>query len=73
MKCTSCGINLDMRKKSQYVYKSYALGSKGFLDNMFSKDYWVFCSNSCKIKADSDWVTGFFEKKHGKKKINFKP
>jgi hypothetical protein len=27
----------------------------------------------CKRKADSDWISGDFEKKHGNKKINFKP
>jgi hypothetical protein len=74
MKCTVCNIDLDMRKKSQYVYSSYQLQSKGFMGNVFgSKDYWIFCTNSCKHKADSQWVSGNFEKLYGKKKINFKP
>lgn len=73
MKCTSCGINLDMRKKSSYKYASYQLHSKGFLANLTKKDYWVFCSGRCKTKADMDWASGNFERLHGHKKINFKP
>jgi hypothetical protein len=73
MKCTSCGLNLDMRKKSQYVFASYQIQSKGILNNLFKKDHWIFCSMPCKRKADSDWISGDFEKKHGNKKINFKP
>ena len=74
MKCTVCNISLDMRKKSQYVYSSYQLQSKGFMSNVFGdKDYWIFCTSSCKLKADNQWVSGNFEKLYGKKKINFKP
>jgi hypothetical protein len=73
MKCTICGINLDMRKKSQYVYASYQIQSKGLLGNIFKKDYWIFCNSTCKRKADTDWLSGDFERKHAKKKINFKP
>jgi hypothetical protein len=74
MKCTTCGTKLDMRKKGQYVYASYQLQSKGFMNSVFGpKDYWVFCSSGCKLKADQDWMFGDFEKKHGKKKIDFKP
>jgi hypothetical protein len=74
MKCTSCGLKLDMRKKTQYVYSSYQLQSKGFIGNVFgSKDYWVFCSSRCKRNADQDWMSGHFEEKHGNKKINFVP
>lgn len=74
MKCTSCGLKLDMRKKNSYVYASYILQSKGMLANMFgSKDYWVFCSSKCKNKADQDWISGNFEDLHGDKKIDFKP
>jgi hypothetical protein len=70
MKCTTCGKKLDMRKKKDYVYSSYRLQSKGFSD-IFSKDYWVFCSTSCKLSADQDWYAGQFERKHGRKKIDF--
>ncbi len=73
MKCTSCNSALDKRKKNQYVYASYALRSSSFVDRMFNKDYWVFCSNRCKTKADQDWMQGTFEKLHGNKKIDFKP
>lgn len=73
MKCTSCNVKLDMRKKNSYIYASYQLQSKGFLGNIFNKDYWIFCSNSCKRKADIDWVSGNFEKLHGNKTINLKP
>ena len=74
MECTSCGINLDMRKKGQYVYSSYQLKSSKFSDLLLGKkDYWVFCTSGCKSNGDKDWMAGNFEKKHGEKKINFKP
>jgi hypothetical protein len=73
MKCTSCGKKLDMRKKSQYLYESYQLQSRSFLQNLTSKDYWIFCSRGCKGKADVDWYSGNFEEKHGHKIIDFKP
>ena len=74
MKCTSCGLKLDARKKGQYKYASYQLASKGFLANLTQKAYWVFCSSKCKSKADMDWASGNFEKLHGSKKLlNFKP
>jgi hypothetical protein len=73
MKCTTCGAKLDARKKKQYKFASYKLQSKGFLANLTSKDYWVFCNSKCKSRADSDWVTGNFEELHGHKKIDFKP
>jgi len=72
MKCTTCGIKLDKRSKSKYVYASYNLQSKGFM-GLLKKDYWVFCSKKCKFKADMDYAQGNFEKLHGKKKIDFKP
>lgn len=73
MKCTTCDTKLDKRKKGQYKYASYQLQSKGMLGNIFgTKDYWVFCSNKCKTKANQDWVSGNFEKLHGRKKIDFK-
>lgn len=72
MKCTTCGIKLDKRSKSKYVYASYNLKSKGFT-GLFQKDYWVFCSSKCKRKADVDYMSGNFEKLHGKKAIDFKP
>jgi hypothetical protein len=63
-----------MRKKGQYVYASYQLGSTKFSDVLLGKkDYWVFCSSGCKTKGDSVWLAGNFGKDHGKKKINFKP
>ena len=73
MKCTSCGVKLDARKKSKYRYASYNLQSKGFLGNFLSKDYWVFCNDRCKMNADKDWASGNFERLHGNKKIDFKP
>jgi hypothetical protein len=73
MECTSCGLKLDGRKKGQYDYASYQLQSKGFLANLTSKDYWVFCSSKCKSQADMDWLSGNFERLHGNKKIDFKP
>lgn len=73
MKCTTCGEKLDMRSKGSYKYASYQLRSKGFFSNLLSKAYWVFCSSNCKNKADQDWISGQFERKHGHKKINFKP
>jgi len=73
MKCTTCGLKLDKRKKSQYIYASYNLQSKGFMGNLLQKDYWVFCSKSCKFKADVDFAQGNFEKLHGNKNIDFKP
>lgn len=74
MKCTVCKTNLDMRKKSSYIYSSYQLQSKGFMGNVFGKkDYWIFCSNSCKTKADAIWVSGKFEDKYADDKIDFRP
>jgi hypothetical protein len=74
MNCTSCGIKLDMRSKSDYVYASYKLQSAGFMKSVFGpKNYWVFCSNRCKRNADQDWISGYFERKHGHKRINFVP
>ncbi len=72
MKCTSCGIKLDMRKKGQYKYASYKTQSS-IWSSIFSKDYWVFCSSKCKMKADQDWMAGNFERLHGNKKIDFQP
>lgn len=73
MRCTVCDLKLDGRKKKQYRYASYQLASKGFLANLTQKDYWVFCGEMCKIRADVDWVSGNFESLHGHKKLNFKP
>lgn len=73
MECTVCSKKLDARKKRKYVYASYQLRSKGILGNLMNKDYWVFCSNGCKLKADQDWMIGNFEKLYGKKMIDFKP
>jgi hypothetical protein len=73
MKCTSCGLKLDLRKKKSFVYASFNLQSKSFFDNLLKKDYWVFCSSKCKSKADMDWASGNFEKLHGSKKLNFRP
>lgn len=71
--CTVCGLKLDKRKKANYLYASFALKSKGFMDNMFNKKYWVFCSNRCQIKANFDYGGGNFEKLYGEKYIDFKP
>jgi hypothetical protein len=69
MVCTSCNKKLDLRRKKSFIYASYSLQSNSFLKNMFQKNRWVFCSTSCKIQGDKDWISGNFEKKHGSKAL----
>jgi hypothetical protein len=67
MRYTVCELKLGGRKKKQYICASYQLTSKGVLANLTQKDYWVFCGEMCKIKADMDWISGNFESLHGQK------
>ena len=51
MKCTSCGLKLDARKKRTVQVCLLSIAKQKFLANLTQKDYWsVFVAVNAKLK-----------------------